>query len=76
MADARRGRFDIVLVWASDRIARSVKHFLDVLDEMSRLGLGTRTREEPGRILSLIHILKQDDSDVKAVDVCRKKVRG
>ena len=29
MADGRRGRFDVVLVWASDRIARSVKHFLD-----------------------------------------------
>jgi DNA invertase Pin-like site-specific DNA recombinase len=37
MADARRGRFDVVLVWASDRIARSVKHFLEVLDEFSRL---------------------------------------
>jgi DNA invertase Pin-like site-specific DNA recombinase len=37
MADARRGRFDVVMVWASDRIARSVKHFLDVLDELSRL---------------------------------------
>jgi DNA invertase Pin-like site-specific DNA recombinase len=37
MRDARRGRFDVVLVWASDRIARSVKHFLDVLDELSRL---------------------------------------
>jgi len=39
MADARRGRFDVVLVWASDRIARSVKHFLDVLDELSRLNI-------------------------------------
>ena len=37
MADARRGQFDVVLVWASDRIARSVKHFLDVLDELNRL---------------------------------------
>ena len=37
MTDARRGRFDVVLVWASDRIARSVKHFLEVLDELSRL---------------------------------------
>jgi DNA invertase Pin-like site-specific DNA recombinase len=37
MADARRGKFDVVLVWASDRIARSVKHFLDVLDELNRL---------------------------------------
>jgi len=37
--DARRGRFDVVLVWASDRIARSVKHFLDVLDELNRLNI-------------------------------------
>jgi len=37
MRDARRGRFDVVLVWASDRIARSVKHFLEVLDELNRL---------------------------------------
>jgi DNA invertase Pin-like site-specific DNA recombinase len=39
MRDARRGKFDIVLVWASDRIARSVKHFLEVLDELSRLNI-------------------------------------
>jgi DNA invertase Pin-like site-specific DNA recombinase len=41
MTDARRGRFDVVLVWASDRIARSVKHFLDVLDELNRIGIDT-----------------------------------
>lgn len=34
MSDARKGRFDIVLVWACDRIARSVRHFLEVLDEL------------------------------------------
>ena len=39
MVDARRGRFDVILVWASDRIARSVKHFLDILDELSRLNI-------------------------------------
>ena len=39
MTDARHGRFDVVLVWASDRIARSVKHFLEVLDELNRLGV-------------------------------------
>jgi DNA invertase Pin-like site-specific DNA recombinase len=39
MLDARRGRFDVVLVWASDRIARSVKHFLEVLDELNRLNI-------------------------------------
>jgi DNA invertase Pin-like site-specific DNA recombinase len=39
MTDGRPGRFDVVLVWASDRIARSVKHFLDVLDELNRIGV-------------------------------------
>jgi DNA invertase Pin-like site-specific DNA recombinase len=39
MRDARRGRFDVVLVWASDRIARSVRHFLEVLDELNRLNI-------------------------------------
>jgi DNA invertase Pin-like site-specific DNA recombinase len=37
MTAARRGKFDVVLVWALDRIARSVKHFLDVLDELNHL---------------------------------------
>src|SRR5579859_2034394 len=39
MRDARRGQFDVLLVWASDRIARSVKHFLEVLDELNRLNI-------------------------------------
>jgi len=39
MRDARRGRFDVILVWASDRIARSVKHFLEILDELNRLNI-------------------------------------
>src|ERR1700758_2580022 len=39
MREARRGRFDVVLTWASDRIARSVKHFLEVLDELNRLNV-------------------------------------
>ena len=39
MRDGRRGGFDVVLVWASDRIARSVKHFLEVLDELNRLNI-------------------------------------
>jgi len=37
--DARRGRFDVVLVWAFDRLARSVKHLLEVLDELNHLNL-------------------------------------
>jgi DNA invertase Pin-like site-specific DNA recombinase len=37
MADARKGKFDVVLVWACDRLARSTKHFLETLDELNRL---------------------------------------
>ena len=37
--EARRGRFDVLLVWASDRIARSVRHFLETIDELNRLGI-------------------------------------
>lgn len=40
MTDARHGRFDIVLVWAADRLARSVKHFVEVLSELDHLGIG------------------------------------
>ena len=39
MRDAKRGRFDVVLVWACDRIARSTRHFLELLDELSHLGV-------------------------------------
>ena len=37
LRDARQGRFDVVLVWACDRIARSTRHFLEVLDELNHL---------------------------------------
>jgi DNA invertase Pin-like site-specific DNA recombinase len=39
MADARRHRFDVVLVAAFDRVARSVRHFLEILDELNQLGI-------------------------------------
>jgi len=39
LADARHGKFDVVLVWAFDRIARSVRHFLEVLDELGHLNI-------------------------------------
>jgi len=39
LADARRGKFDVVLVAAFDRIARSVRHFLEVLDELNHLNI-------------------------------------
>ena len=39
LADARRGRFEVVMVWAFDRLARSVKHLLEVLDELNHLNI-------------------------------------
>jgi len=39
MLDARRHRFSVVLVAAFDRIARSTRHFLQVLDEFDSLGI-------------------------------------
>jgi DNA invertase Pin-like site-specific DNA recombinase len=39
MRDARHGRFDVVLVWSCDRIARSTRHLLEVLDELNHLNV-------------------------------------
>lgn len=39
LKDAHRHRFDVVLVWSCDRLARSTKHFLQVLDELSESGV-------------------------------------
>lgn len=37
LKDAHRRKFDAVLVWSCDRLARSTKHFLQVLDELNEL---------------------------------------
>jgi DNA invertase Pin-like site-specific DNA recombinase len=39
LRDARQGKFQVLLVWACDRLARSVRHFLEVLDELNHLGV-------------------------------------
>ena len=39
MADAHRRKFSIVLVAAFDQVARSVKHFLTVVDGLNDLGI-------------------------------------
>jgi DNA invertase Pin-like site-specific DNA recombinase len=39
MHDARHAKFDVLLVWAFDRIARSTRHFLEVLDELNHLNI-------------------------------------
>jgi DNA invertase Pin-like site-specific DNA recombinase len=37
MADARRGKFSVLLVAAFDRVARSTKNFLEIVDELTAL---------------------------------------
>jgi len=39
MADGRRGEFSVVLVAAFDRIARSTKNFLEIVDELNSLSV-------------------------------------
>jgi DNA invertase Pin-like site-specific DNA recombinase len=39
MADARRGEFSVVLVAAFDRIARSTKNFLEIVDELGSVNI-------------------------------------
>src|SRR6201995_1142018 len=44
--DAHRHKFDAVLVWSSDRLARSARHFLQTLDELSELGIRFLSQRE------------------------------
>jgi DNA invertase Pin-like site-specific DNA recombinase len=46
LKDARRRKFNVVLVAAFDRMARSVKHFLLVVDELDSLGIEFVSRRE------------------------------
>src|ERR1700692_1649647 len=39
MADAKRGKFDVVAVWRFDRFARSTSHLLRALEEFAALGI-------------------------------------
>ncbi len=46
MADARRKRFSVVLVATFDRIARSTRNFLQVIDELDSMGIEFISRRE------------------------------
>jgi DNA invertase Pin-like site-specific DNA recombinase len=46
IADARLKKFSVVLVAAFDRVARSVKHFLQLMDEFDSLGIVFISRRE------------------------------
>ncbi len=44
--DACRHRFDVLLVWSCDRLARSTKHLLQVLDELNGFGIQFLSQRE------------------------------
>jgi DNA invertase Pin-like site-specific DNA recombinase len=46
LKDASRHKFDAVLVWSCDRLARSTRHFLQVLDELNELGIQFHSQRE------------------------------
>src|SRR5437588_6555591 len=46
MADARRKKFSVVLVAAFDRIARSTRNFLQIVDELDNMGNEFISRRE------------------------------
>jgi DNA invertase Pin-like site-specific DNA recombinase len=46
MEDARRHKFDVLMVWACDRLARSTRHLLQTLDELSGFGIQFLSQRE------------------------------
>jgi DNA invertase Pin-like site-specific DNA recombinase len=46
MDDAQRHKFDVVLVWACDRLARSTKHLLQTIDELNGMGIQFLSQRE------------------------------
>lgn len=39
LADARRRRFDVVVVWRLDRLGRNLRHLITLLDDLQALGV-------------------------------------
>jgi len=39
LKDAKRRRFDVLLVWRLDRLGRNLRHLVTMLDELQRLGI-------------------------------------
>ncbi len=48
LGDAQAGKVDVVLVWKLDRLARSLQHLLQVLDDLQEWGVGFASLRDPG----------------------------
>lgn len=78
--DCRKRRFDIVLVWSLDRLARSMKQLIEGLDEFRELGIdfvslkqeGMDTTTSGGRLL--FHVIAAVAEFER--DLIRERVRA
>ena len=74
MDDARKCRFDVVLVWRFDRFARSTKHLILALEEFRNLGIDFASYQENvdtssplgGAIFTIISAVAQLELDIIA----------
>jgi DNA invertase Pin-like site-specific DNA recombinase len=79
LRDARHGKFQVLLIWRFDRLARSVRHFLEVLDELQHLNIAfvsfseqVDTSSPLGRaMLTIIGAIAQLERDI-----IRERVRA
>ncbi len=48
LASAEAGKLDLVLVWKIDRVGRSLSHLLQVIEQLTDLGVGFESLHDPG----------------------------
>jgi len=74
MNDAKKRRFDVVLVWRFDRFARSTKHLILALEEFKNLGVDFVSYQENidtssplgSAIFTIIRVVAQLERDIIA----------
>ncbi len=74
MGDAKKRKFDAVLVWRFDRFARSTRHLINALEEFKNLGIDFVSYQENidtssplgGAIFTIISAVAQLERDIIA----------
>lgn len=79
LRDARKRKFSVLIVAAFDRLARSTKHFLSVVDELDSLGIEFISRREniatDGAMGRLFLTLISSIAELEA-DLIKERVRA
>ena len=57
LKDARRRKFDALVVWRLDRLGRNLKHLLTVIDELQALGVPT----EMSVLIAAVDVAAEDE---------------